>query len=55
MPRKIISGLIQAKNPINDENKSVKEIQKAAVEHHLPFIEEADKKRSANFMFARNF
>ena len=44
MPRKIISGLIQAKNPINDESKSVKEIQQAAVEHHLPFIEEAGKK-----------
>ncbi len=44
MPRKIISGLIQAKNPINDETKPVDLIKKAAFEHHLPFIEEAGKK-----------
>ena len=44
MPRKIISGLIQCHNPINDETRPVAEIQRAAFEHHLPFIEEAGKK-----------
>lgn len=44
MPRIITSGLIQCKNPINDETKPVSEIAQAAFEHHLPFIEEAGKK-----------
>ncbi|NQY63889.1 MAG: acyltransferase [Alteromonadaceae bacterium] len=44
MPRNVISGLIQCHNPLNDESKSVKEIQQAALEHHIPFIEEAGKK-----------
>ena len=44
MPRKIISGLIQCRNPINDESRPVREIQQAAFDHHLPFIEEAGKK-----------
>ena len=37
-------GLIQCKNPLNDESKPVAEIKKAAFEAHLPFIEEAAKK-----------
>lgn len=44
MARKIISGLIQAHNPINDESCSVQKIQQAALEHHIPFVEEAGKK-----------
>ena len=44
MPGKIISGLIQCRNPINDESRPVREIQQAAFDHHLPFIEEAGKK-----------
>lgn len=44
MPRKVISGLIQCHNPLNDESKSVAEIKKAAFDHHIPFIEEAGKK-----------
>lgn len=44
MARIIKSGLIQCKNPINDETKSITEIQKAAFDHHIPFIEEAGKK-----------
>jgi len=44
MPRNVISGLIQCHNPINDESVPVKDIQQAALEHHLPFIEEAGKK-----------
>ncbi len=37
-------GLIQCANPINDESVSVAEIQAAAFERHLPFIEEAAAK-----------
>ena len=44
MARKIKSGLIQASNPVNDESKSVAEIQAAMLEKHLPFIHEAGKK-----------
>ena len=44
MPRNVISGLIQSHNPINDESRPVSEIQQAALEHHLPFIDEAGKK-----------
>ncbi len=44
MARKIISGLIQASNPVNDESKSVAEIQAAMLEKHLPMIHEAGKK-----------
>ena len=41
--RKIISGLIQASNPINDESKPVAEIQAAMLEKHLPIIHDAGK------------
>lgn len=34
-------GLIQCTNPINDEERPVKEIQAAAFEKHIPFIEKA--------------
>jgi N-carbamoylputrescine amidase len=44
MARKVISGLIQASNAINDETKSVAEIQAAMLEKHLPMIHEAGKK-----------
>jgi beta-ureidopropionase len=44
MARKLISGLIQASNPVNDETKSVAEIQAAMLEKHLPMIHEAGKK-----------
>ncbi|HEY5933310.1 MAG TPA: nitrilase-related carbon-nitrogen hydrolase [Kofleriaceae bacterium] len=43
MARKVISGLIQASNPINDESKSVAEVQAAMLEKHLPMIHEAGK------------
>ena len=43
MARKVLSGLIQASNPINDESKSVAEIQAAMLEKHLPMIHEAGK------------
>src|SRR3954465_6858464 len=43
MARKILSGLIQASNPINDESKSVAEVQAAMLEKHLPMIHDAGK------------
>ncbi len=44
MARTVISGLIQASNVINDETKSVAEIQAAMLEKHLPMIHDAGKK-----------
>ncbi|MGE0868518.1 MAG: nitrilase-related carbon-nitrogen hydrolase [Kofleriaceae bacterium] len=44
MARKVISGLIQASNPINDESKPVAEIQAAMLEKHMPMIHDAGKK-----------
>jgi beta-ureidopropionase len=43
MTRNVISGLIQASNPINDESRSVADIQAAAFEKHLPMIHDAGK------------
>ena len=45
MARVVKCGLIQAGNPINDEGKPVAEIQEAMFAKHLPFIEEAGKKK----------
>jgi N-carbamoylputrescine amidase len=44
MARKVLSGLIQASNPINDESRSVAEIQAAMLEKHLPMIHDAGKR-----------
>jgi N-carbamoylputrescine amidase len=44
MARKVLSGLIQASNPINDESKPVAEVQAAMLEKHLPMIHDAGKK-----------
>lgn len=44
MPRIVRGGLIQCHNPINDESVPVAQVKKAALEAHLPFIEEAGKK-----------
>jgi beta-ureidopropionase len=41
--RIVKGGLIQCANPINDETRPVPEIQAAAFEAHIPFIEEAGK------------
>ena len=43
MTRTLNAGLIQCQNPINDETRPVGEIQAAAFEKHLPWIEEAGK------------
>lgn len=44
MSRNVISGLIQCHNPLNDETLPVAQIQQAALEHHIPFIEQAGEK-----------
>jgi len=44
MSRVVRGGLIQCKNPINDESVSVAEVQRAALAAHLPFVEEAAQK-----------
>jgi len=44
MPRIVKCGLIQASNPINDESRSIAEIQAAMVEKHLPMIHDAGQK-----------
>jgi beta-ureidopropionase len=44
MARKVIGGLIQMSNPINDPSASVQTIRDAMFEKHLPFIEEAGKR-----------
>jgi N-carbamoylputrescine amidase len=43
MTRHVISGLIQATNPINDESRSVADIQAAMLEKHVPMIHDAGK------------
>jgi N-carbamoylputrescine amidase len=43
MARTVISGLIQASNPINDESRSVADIQAAMFEKHVPMIHDAGK------------
>ncbi|ADO75798.1 nitrilase-related carbon-nitrogen hydrolase [Stigmatella aurantiaca] len=42
--RKVIGGLIQCSNPINDPAASVQTIRDAMFEKHLPLIEEAGKR-----------
>ncbi len=44
MPRKLIGGLIQCSNPLNDESQSVEKIQRAMFDKHVPLIEEAGRK-----------
>ncbi len=44
MARSVKCGLIQCSNPINDEARSVAEIQSAMFDKHLPFIHDAGKK-----------
>ena len=44
MARKLIGGLIQLSNPINEEGAPVDKVREAMFEKHLPHIEEAGKK-----------
>src|SRR6266851_1026136 len=42
--RKVVGGLIQMSNPLNDANAPVAKITDAMLDKHLPYIEEAGKK-----------
>jgi beta-ureidopropionase len=44
MPRKVIGGLIQCSNPVNDESQPVAKIQQAMFDRHVPLIEEAGRR-----------
>jgi beta-ureidopropionase len=44
MARIVKGGLVQCSNPVNDEKKTVAEIQSAAFEKHLQYVHEAGKK-----------
>jgi N-carbamoylputrescine amidase len=44
MSKMVRCGLIQCSNPLNDESRSVKDIQKAMVDKHLPLIHQAGEK-----------
>ncbi|MCA9559286.1 MAG: acyltransferase [Myxococcales bacterium] len=44
MARKVIGGLIQCTNALNDPNATVPQIRDAMFEKHLPMIEEAGKR-----------
>jgi len=44
MPRKVVGGLIQCSNPINDESVPVGTIQRAMFDKHVPLIEEAGRR-----------
>jgi N-carbamoylputrescine amidase len=44
MPRKVIGGLIQCSNPVNDESLPVDKIKQAMFDKHVPLIEQAGKK-----------
>ena len=43
MARIVRGGLIQCANPLNDESQPVEKIKQAALEAHMPFIEQAGK------------
>jgi hypothetical protein len=47
MSRIVRGGLIQCANPLNDESVSVAKIKQAALDAHLPFVEEAARKGAA--------
>lgn len=44
MSRIVRGGLIQCANPVNDESVPVAQVKRAALEAHMPFVEEAARK-----------
>ena len=40
MPRRLVGGLIQCSNPINDESVPVENIKQAMFDKHVPLIDE---------------
>ena len=48
MARKIKSGLIQMSLPLTEGEGTIQEITEAMIEKHIPYIEEAGKKRGTD-------
>src|SRR5450756_790872 len=44
MSRKVIGGLIQCHAPLSDPSAPIAKVKEAAIEAHIPFIEEAGKR-----------
>src|SRR5215475_6639189 len=44
MPRNVIGGLIQAAAPITDPSAPIEKVRAAAIDAHVPLIEEAGKR-----------
>jgi N-carbamoylputrescine amidase len=44
MARKVVAGLIQCSNPINDESVPIPKVKAAMFEKHVPFVREAGKR-----------
>jgi len=44
MPRRVVGGLIQAATPLTDPATPIEKIRQAAIDVHLPLVDEAGKK-----------
>src|SRR5258708_34970225 len=44
MPRKVMGGIIQAAAPLSDPSAPIAKVRQAAIDAHIPFIEEAGKR-----------
>ena len=44
MPRRVVGGLIQAATPLSDPSTPIDKIRQAAIDVHLPLIDEAGKR-----------
>ncbi len=44
MPRKLVGGLIQCSNPINDTTTPLDKVRQAMIDKHVPLVEAAGKK-----------
>ena len=44
MPRRVVGGLIQAATPLTDPATPIDQIRQAAIDVHLPLIDEAGKR-----------
>src|SRR5499433_2177511 len=44
MPRKVLGGIIQAAAPLSDPSLPVAKVRQAAIDAHIPFIEEAGRR-----------
>jgi beta-ureidopropionase len=44
MPRQVVGGLIQARAPLTDPSTPIEQIREAAIDRHIPLIEEAGRR-----------